>query len=254
MAKHKIAFMPGSAELGDFDATATAMAVAVGGEQANLPVEALNKTFDDYYDYFKKRRDGKLEWVAYTPYEVRTVEALVRMGRREQALELLNFLLKDQRPAGWNHWAEVVWRDPKHPKFIGDMPHAWIGAEFVRAMRALYAYERESDQALVLAAGIPRSWLEGGSEVGVKRLPTWYGTLSYKLGLEEPDKLRLVLSGDLALPSGKIILKAPADRPIRSVAVNGKPVDTFTADQAVIGEFPAEVTVSYGSAVTLRAE
>jgi hypothetical protein len=233
--------------------TATAMAVAVGGEQTNLPVDALNKTFDNFYDYFKKRRDDKVEWIAYTPYEVRTVEALVRMGRREQALDLLDFLLKDQRPAGWNHWAEVVWRDPKHPKFIGDMPHAWIGAEFVRAMRALYVYERESDQALVLAAGIPQAWLEGGSDVGVKRLPTWYGTLNYVLRREEPDTLRLLLSGDLALPPGKIVLKAPAGRPIRSVTINGKSVDTFTADQAVIGEFPAEVTVNYGPAVMLQA-
>lgn len=248
MAKHKIGFMPGSAELGDFDATATAMAVAVGGEQANLPADALNKTFDDFYDYFKKRRDNQLEWAAYTPYEVRTVEALIRMGRRDQALELLYYLLEDQRPAGWNHWAEVVWRDPGNPKFIGDMPHAWIGAEFVHAMRAFFAYERESDQALVLAAGIPKSWLEGGAGVGVRRLPTWYGTLSYTLRQEGPDELRLALSGDLVLPPGKIVLKAPADRPIRAVAVNGKPVDTFTADQAVIGEFPAEVTVNYGTA------
>ncbi|CAI8861790.1 GH15 family glucan-1,4-alpha-glucosidase [Methylocaldum szegediense] len=253
MAKHKIAFLPGSAELGDFDATATAMAVAVGGEESNLPAAALNKTFDDYYDYFERRRDNKVEWTAYTPYEVRTVEALVRMGRREQALELLDFLLKDQRPSGWNQWAEVVWRDPKHPKFIGDMPHAWIGAEFVRAMRALYAYERESDQALVLAAGIPQAWLEGGRDVGVKRLPTWYGTLSYVLRREEPDTLRLWLSGDLALPPGKIVLKAPADRPIRSVTVNRKPVDTFNADQVIIGEFPAEVTVNYDPAVRLHA-
>jgi hypothetical protein len=225
MAKHKIAFMPGSAELGDFDVTATAMAVTVGGEQANLPVDALNKTFDDFFDFFEKRRDGKVGWTAYTPYEVRIVEAMVRMGRREHALKLLNFLLKDQRPVGWNHWAEVVWRDPKLPKFIGDMPHAWIGAEFVRAVRALYVYERESDQALVLAAGIPKAWLDGGGEVGVKRLPTWYGTLNYVLRRERTDQLRCVLAGDLTLPPGKIILIAPADRPIRSVTVNGKPID-----------------------------
>src|SRR5690606_37836366 len=127
-------------------------------------------------------------------YEVRIVEAMVRMGRREHALKLLNFLLKDQRPVGWNHWAEVVWRDPKLPKFIGDMPHAWIGAEFVRAVRALYVYERESDQALVLAAGIPKAWLDGGGEVGVKRLPTWYGTLNYVLRRVRTYKLRCVLA------------------------------------------------------------
>ncbi|BBA34548.1 putative discoidin domain protein [Methylocaldum marinum] len=46
-----------------------------------------------------------MAWGAYMPYEVRIVEAMIRMGRREQALTLFNFLLKNQRSAGWNHWA-----------------------------------------------------------------------------------------------------------------------------------------------------
>jgi hypothetical protein len=245
MAQHKIAFLPGSAELGDFDATATAMIVNVGGEQANLPQEALRKSFNEYWDYFQKRRDNTVEWDAYTPYEVRTVEALVRLGQRERALELMNYLLADQRPQAWNHWAEVVWRDARFPKFLGDMPHAWIGAEFVRAVRSFFAYERDSDRALVLAAGIPQSWLDSDTGVGVQRLPTGFGTLSYSLRREGPDELRLKLSGDLALPPGKIIVKAPAGRPLREVDVNGRPIGTFTAGEAVVGEFPADVVLKY---------
>jgi hypothetical protein len=245
MAQHKIAFLPGSAELGDFDATATAMIVNVGGEQANLPQEALRKSFNEYWDYFQKRRDNTVEWDAYTPYEVRTVEALVRLGQRERALELMNYLLADQRPQAWNHWAEVVWRDARSPKFLGDMPHAWIGAEFVRAVRSFFAYERDSDRALVLAAGIPQSWLDSDTGVGVQRLPTGFGTLSYSLRREGPDELRLKLSGDLALPPGKIIVKAPAGRPLREVDVNGRPIGTFTAGEAVVGEFPADVVLKY---------
>ena len=57
--------------------------------------------------------------------------------------------------AGWNHWAEVVWRDPRTPRFIGDMPHTWVGSDFIRAARSLFVYEREADQALVIGAGIP---------------------------------------------------------------------------------------------------
>lgn len=248
MAERKLAYLPASADLGDFDSNAVAMIVNQAGEQGNLPQDALRASFDEYWAYFQKRRDGKLDWEAYTPYEVRSVEALVRLGRRAEALELLGFLLAAQRPPGWNHWAEIVWRDPKAPKFIGDMPHAWIGAEFVRAARALFAYESEEDHALVLAAGLPEAWLEGGAEVGVQRLPTWYGTLSYGLKRTGPDELRVKLSGDLALPPGKIVLKAPAGRPLRAVRVNGKPSQDFTADAAVIGEFPAEVVLSYAAA------
>ncbi len=245
MAQRKLAYLPASADLGDFDSNAVAMIVNQAGEQRSLPQDALRASFDEYWAYFQRRRDGKLDWDAYTPYEVRSVEALVRLGRRAEALELLDFLLAAQRPPGWNHWAEIVWRDPKAPKFIGDMPHAWIGAEFVRAARALFAYESEVDQALVLAAGMPEAWLEGGTEVGVKRLPTWYGTLSYGLKRTGPDELRLKLSGDVAVPPGKIMLKAPAGRPLRAVRINGKPSKAFTADSAVIGEFPAEVVLSY---------
>jgi hypothetical protein len=244
MAQHRIAFLPGSVELGDFDSNALAMIVNIGGEQQSLPQDALRRSFDEYWAYFQKRRDGRLEWDAYTPYEVRTVEALVRLGRRAQAHELLGYLLTGQRPPAWNHWAEVVWRDPKAPKFIGDMPHAWIGAEFVRAVRSLYAYERDGDRALVLAAGIPESWLDSGA--GVERLPTWFGALSYSLRREGPDALRLKLSGALAMPPGGIVVQPPGQRPLREVVVNGKPGAASAADEAVIREVPAEVLLKYG--------
>lgn len=245
MMRNKIAFIPGSVELGDFDPNATAMAVVVGGELQNLPQAALHKTFEEWYEYFQKRREGKINWEGYTPYEIRIVEALVHLGQRERALELMNYLLGDQRPAAWNHWAEVVWRDPKLPKFLGDMPHTWIGAEFIRALRSLFVYERESDQALVLAAGLPREWVVSETGVAVKRLPTWYGTLSYTLRGEEPGELHLQLSGDLTLPPGKIVVQAPSYKPLREVIVNGNPVSDFTADEAVVAEFPAEVVLKY---------
>lgn len=248
MIRHGIGFLPGSVELGDFDVTATAMIVNTGGEQTNLPPEALKKTFDDYWDFVRRRRDQRVDWEAYTPYEVRNVEALVRLGRREEAWELLEYLIAGQRPPAWNHWAEMVWHDAKAPKFLGDMPHAWIGAEFVRALRTFLAYERESDRALVLAAGIPAAWLDGGSEVGVRRLPTWFGAVSYRLRRTGPDELRLELSGDLALPPGKIVIKLPSDQPIRALIVNGRPGAVSASGEGVVGEFPAEVVLKYGAA------
>lgn len=248
MARYGIGYLPGSVELGDFDATATAMIVNTGGEQENLPREALKKSFDDYWDFVRRRRDHRVDWDAYTPYEVRNVEALVRLGRREQAWELLEYLMAGQRPPAWNHWAEMVWHDAKAPKFLGDMPHAWIGAEFVRALRTFLAYERENDRALVLAAGIPAAWLDGGSEVGVRRLPTWFGTLSYRLRRTGPDELRLELSGDLTMPPGKIVIKPPSDRPIRALTVNGRPSVVSASGEGVVGEFPGEVVLKYGAA------
>jgi len=138
-----------------------------------------------------------------------------------------------------------VWRDPGAPRFIGDMPHTWVGSDFIRSVRMMFAYERESDQALVLGAGLPAAWVATEHGVSVKRLPTHYGVLNYTLRADGPDAVRLRLSGDLAVPSGKIVVSSPLPRPLRSVKVNGKPVDTFTADGAVVGEFPADVVLGY---------
>ena len=85
MLQHRIDYLPGSAELGDFDATSTTIALAPGGEQGRLPQEALDATFQRYWNEFVARRDGKREWKDYTPYEWRNVAAFVRLGWRDRA-------------------------------------------------------------------------------------------------------------------------------------------------------------------------
>src|SRR6185295_18370824 len=62
-ASHKIDFIPGSAELGDFDATSTSIALEPGDEMASLPQQQLRNTFDKYWrELFVPRRDGTLKW------------------------------------------------------------------------------------------------------------------------------------------------------------------------------------------------
>jgi len=70
------------AELGDFDATSTTIALSPGGEQARLPEPLLLNTFERYWREFVQRRDGKREWKDYTPYELRTVGSFVRLDPR----------------------------------------------------------------------------------------------------------------------------------------------------------------------------
>ena len=245
VADHGIDYIPGSVELGDFDPTSTAIAVVPGGEVGNLPEPALTRTFDRYWDEFAKRKDGGGDWDAYTPYEIRNIGTFVQLGQRERALALLDWFLADRRPVGWNEWAEIAWRDAAAPRFIGDMPHTWVGAGYIRSVRSMFAYERESDDALVLAAGVAAAWLREEPGVVVKRLPTHYGVLNYTLRADGPDTVRLRLSGDLTVPPGKIVVSSPLGRPIRSLKVNGKPVDTFTADAAVVAECPADVVLGY---------
>jgi hypothetical protein len=176
--QHSVDYLPGSADRGDFDATSTTIALSPGRAQAELPPDQLRATFERYFQEFEARRDSKRSWKDYTPYELRVVATFVRLGMRERAQELLAFFFRDQRPQGWNQWAEVVGRLPREPRFIGDMPHAWIASDFIRSALDLFAYARPAAQELVLAAGVPPSWFEQQG-VAIERLRTPYGQLSY---------------------------------------------------------------------------
>ena len=172
MAAHHIDYIPGCVELGDFDPTSTTIAVAPADDVAALPHDALLRTFDRYWENAQHRTGEN-----YTPYELRTVGTFVRLGQRERAQAMLDFFMRDRRPPAWNGWAEVVWRDPKTPKFIGDLPHAWVGSDYIRSFLDMFAYEKNG--ALILGAGLKPEWIAKG--VRVEGLRTRFGTINYSV-------------------------------------------------------------------------
>jgi hypothetical protein len=242
MKNHKIEYIPGCVELGDFDATSTTIAINPCGELGSVPEPQLHSTFDKWYEFFQKRRDGKIEWKDYTPYENRIIGSFVYLDQKERAHEVLDFFMKDRRPSGWNHWAEVVHRDPATPKFIGDMPHTWCGSDFIRSVRAMFVYERERDDALVVGAGIADTWLDDTTGVRVTNLPTYYGNLSYSMKKERTNVI-VNLGGDVKVPKGKIVLKSPLAKRMRSVAIDGRNVRA--TKEIRIERLPARVVVGY---------
>jgi len=179
-AAHSIDFIAGSADRGDFDPTSTTIALSPAQAQDLLPATLLAATFERYWQEADRRAKSAGIWKDYTPYELRNVGALVRLGEPARARELLQFFFAGQRPHGWNQWAEVVRSQLREPRFLGDMPHAWIASDYIRAALDLFAYERESDDTLVLAAGVPLEWLHGDG-IEIKGLSTRYGTLDYRL-------------------------------------------------------------------------
>ncbi|GAA5072485.1 discoidin domain-containing protein [Lysobacter panacisoli] len=219
--QHDIDFLPGAAELGDFDATSTTIALAPGGEQGRLPQDLLDNTFERYWREFVARRDGTREWKDYTPYELRTIGTFVRLGWRERAHESLAFFFADQQPRSWNQWAEVVSRTPRKPFFVGDLPHAWVGSDYVRSALDLFAYTRDIDDALVVAAGIPSDWLAGqGVEVSGLRTPN--GPLGYTLK-ETNRTLVFTLAKGLRVPAGGVVLAWPYEHAPGVTRVDGRP-------------------------------
>ena len=243
MARHAIDYIPGSADLGDFDATSTTIAVAPGGELGSLPPAALQRTFEKYYENFAARRDGRLTWDAYTPYELRAIGTFVRLGDKRRAHELLDFFLHDQRPQAWRQWAEVVWKDSLAPKFIGDMPHAWVASDYVRSVLDCFAYERTADSALVLGAGIPETWVREEPGVDVRGLRTYYGTLGYSMRMRGKTVVVRFTSG-LRVPPGGIVVRSPLARALSRAVADGTPV-AIGAGEVVLRRLTRELVLLY---------
>jgi len=206
---HGIDFIAGAADRGDFDPTSTTIGLSPGGEQARLDPALLANTFERYWREFEQRIENRRDWDDYTPYELRNVGAFVRLGQRERALAALDFFFADVRPRAWNGWAEVVVRDKREPRFIGDMPHAWISSDYIRSALDLFVHDR--GEALVLAAGVPGRWLDDPAGVGVTDVRTPYGSVTWALTPSQTG-WTLTLDGDAAPPAG-FILSWPADAP-----------------------------------------
>jgi hypothetical protein len=239
MQQYRISYLPGSADLGDFDPTSTTIAVSPVGEEDKLPRAALDSTFERYWTEVSARRDSTLRWEAYAPYELRSVGVMLRLGWKDRALSLLGMFLGDREPPEWNQWPEVVWKDRHADKFIGDSPHTWVGSDFLRSAADLFAYEREADSVLVVAAGLAEDWLKG-SGIAVSGLHTWWGPLSYRAQLEG-DSVKLTIDAGLRVPSGGLVVRTPGSQKARQARLNGETVRMTGTGEVVIRQLPAEL-------------
>lgn len=239
----RIDYIPGSVELADFDATSTTIAVSPVGEAGRLPGPLLLRTFEKYFQEARARALGVKPWDAYTPYELRTVGTHVQLGQRARAHELLDFFFKDQRPAEWRQWAEVVYRDPRTPKFIGDMPHTWVGSDYIRSFLDMLAFERESDSSLVIGAGVRDDWVNQDPGVRVANLSTQYGPLNYDMRASG-SVVTVNLRAGIKMPPGGIVVWSPLEQPILSAWVDGVPTAVKGAEVRV-RKLPATVIIRY---------
>ncbi|HMM11610.1 MAG TPA: hypothetical protein PKE03_05905, partial [Bacteroidales bacterium] len=245
MQLHGIDYIPGCVELGDFDATSTTVALTPCNEYQHLPKPEVYNTFNKYFDFFVKRRDGKLDWTNYTPYENRLIGSFVFLDQPDRAHELVDFFLADRRPQGWNHWAEVVWKNYREPRFIGDMPHTWVGSDFINAIRSMFVYEDELDQSLVIASALPQDWIDYPEGIAVSNLPTYYGEISYSIVRQENTYI-IRVEGDLNLPhNGMKIKNINKGKLPSAMRINGtiKPVSNDGVIQ--INRTPALIELTY---------
>ncbi len=213
--KH-IDYIPASADFGDIDPASVSIGLDPTAQQELLPDTALRTTFSRYLDEVRRRSLPGARY-AYTPYEFRNVLTFVHLDQPLLAEELLNRLRTARNPSGWQVFAEVVRAPPRQVFYLGDMPHTWVGAEYVRAIMGMLMHE--GDGRLELLPGTPPDWVIG-TGLAIERLPTAFGPLS--LSAQQTDNtLRLLLAPTLG-PATQVDVSWPKRTRPRSVTVDGK--------------------------------
>ena len=113
-----------------------------------------------------------------------------------------------------NHASPLLaWReeqrpvDHPEPHYVGDMPHNWASAEFIRLILHLIVFERGDE--LHLFEGLPPTWLKPGAELKIDKALTRFGEVSLTLQVAEDGK------------TATLDVVPPARTPAAKVVVHG---------------------------------
>ena len=247
MKAHQIDYIPGCVELGDFDATSTTIALWPCNEAGATAQGRARRT--------RSINIGTASSSAATirrshgsttrPTNCARSAASCSSGQPERAQQALEFFMNDRRPPGWNQWPEVVHRDPRAAKFIGDLPHTWCGSDFVNSVRMMFLYEREADDARGAARWRARRLGFGPAHRVSKLADLWRPPDLHFVAVRaiDEDKLLAHLEGNCPIPAGKLRLSVPTGR-AASATVNGAPAEIDADGRVVVNVLPADVEVT----------
>jgi hypothetical protein len=94
-------------------------------------------------------------------------------------------------------------------------------------VRWMLVLEDSDEDRLYFAKGVPRSWVISGKPIRIDQAPTRWGRVNFHMEAQ-PAAKRVVATIELpraAAPAElHVKLRLPADQPIRSASVNGRPV------------------------------
>jgi hypothetical protein len=108
----------------------------------------------------------------------------------------------------------------------------------------MFVYEREIDTALIVGAGIADAWVNDSAGVKVTNLPTYYGNINYSINKVGKDVV-VKLDGTMHVPSGKIVLKSPLSKRVKSVRINDVKEKSIGGRDILIKTLPSTVKISY---------
>jgi hypothetical protein len=113
-----------------------------------------------------------------------------------------------------NHACPLLcWREEQRPLgekeyYVGDMPHNWASAEFIRFVRHMMIMEREDE--LHLLEAMPRAWAEPSGQTRLTGIPTSFGNMSLAVSIADDGS------------TAKVTLSPPTREPLRKIVLHTK--------------------------------
>jgi len=103
---------------------------------------------------------------------------------------------------------------------------------------------------LFLLKGAPRAWFQAGNHIAVRRLPTYFGDMSYSIDSRLSDR---TITASITPPPGNwqaidVSFRHPDSSPVRRVTVNGADFSAFDPNGTVHLKHspgPISIQVSY---------
>lgn len=211
MAHYGIDYIPNGPE--DKDSSSMARGTSPGLWPGMIldPDDPLTiRSFDVYWQkWIEPTGGGYVHWGSVWGYGMELAACYVLLGQRERAWTMLRWHLDHQSAPGVYAWGESF--DPKTGRFRGgDMPHTWVGADYINLLRTCLMYEK-GDQ-LVLLAGVPAEWLRGQKAFSVAGMPTYWGDLDMTVtpaGASADGKVHVRLGGACSPPRGFLLALPP---------------------------------------------
>jgi len=141
-------------------------------------------------------------------------------------LHVAQVMLRAGRGGFFNLVADVAnaasptgqWPEAIHPATgggcMGDGQHGWALAEWVMMLRNMFL--REEGDRLVLAAGIPPTWLDSGQELSLGPAPTSFGPVTVRLRAAGDGRATIQWTAQWRSPPEAVDILPPlVDEPVR---------------------------------------
>ena len=215
---------------------------------ADFPAKQLAGMCEMFLSEFRRKHIERVPWNNYTAYEIRIIGALVQLGKRAEALELLEFSCRiAARAAGIS--------GPKSPAQSAQ-PRSSGRCRTRGSHRNTCSPSRVSSPTNappMTRSSSAQVWTKSGSPRPTASPSSTcrpHGTLDLTMKRETKGALLVELGGKLQLPRGGFVARPPGDRAIRAMTINGQTASTFTDSEAMIRELPARVILSFGNRLT----